>query len=214
MSINANNTGISTYHLAENPQLYEPSRNNAFQFVITGIDQLLRAGISGDVATDKDYIQGPQDVIRLSVAEGFAPNFEVGVIDVRRGNSVMHFANVPNFNSGSIRCNDYVGARVKDTLLAWQALVYDVADDVVNLAHVYKHDCKLIEYMPDYSKVLRTWTLKGCWVTGLSEGNFSHEDHDKRLIDVSFVYDRAYPDIPNDEEPPKKKSGGGGLSQR
>ena len=27
------NDKISTYHMAENPALYEPSRNNAFRFI-------------------------------------------------------------------------------------------------------------------------------------------------------------------------------------
>lgn len=197
---NANNTGISTYHLSENPQLYEPSRNNAFEFVVTGIDRLLAAGVSADIATDADYINDLQDVIRLSVAESSVPHFDLDVISIRRGNSTMKFAGTPAFSEGTLRCNDYVGARTKDVLLAWQALAYDVVDDVVKLAGNYKHDCRLVEYAPDYSRAVRSWLLKGCWVKSLSEGNFSHDSNDKRTVDVTIVFDRAIPIIENETE--------------
>lgn len=54
--INANGTGISTYHLADTPRLYEPSRNNTFEFLIHDIDSLIAPGIANAVATDDDWI--------------------------------------------------------------------------------------------------------------------------------------------------------------
>ena len=196
---NVNNTGIGTYHLASNPELYEPSRNNAFEFLVTGIDKLLSAGVLKEEATNDDYLSNIQDVIKLSVAESSVPHFDLDVIEVKRGNSTMKFAGTPSFSEGSLKCNDYVGARTKDILLAWQALAYDVANDVVALAGNYKKDCTLIEYAPDYSRVVRKWTLKGCWVKSLSEGSFTHDSQDKRAIDVTIVYDRAIPEIPAEE---------------
>lgn len=198
---NANNTGISSYHLAQNPQLYEPSRNNTFEFIVTGLSDLLPAGMSKFTATESDYFKETdiQDVIRLSVSEAFVPHFSITPVEIRRGNSVMKFAGAPSFDDGSIKCHDYVGARTKDVLLAWQACVYNVEDDVVNLASEYKRDCTLLEYAPDYSRVVRKWTLKGCWIKSLSENPFSHESHDAREIDVGLVYDRAIPEIPTTE---------------
>lgn len=193
-TVNANGTGVSTYHLADNPQLYEPSRNNTFEFVVTGIDALLQAGVAESVATEDDWIADLQDVIRLSVATSSVPHFTLDVVTVSRGNSKMHFAGAPQFSEGSLTCNDYVGARTKDVLLAWQALAYDVVDDVVHLAPNYKHDCYLIEYAPDFSYVVRKWLLKGCWINGLSESEFTYDDHDKRQISVNVVFDRAIPE--------------------
>lgn len=196
---NVNGTGIGTYHLSNNPALYEPSRNNAFEFLITNFDPLLVAGKDDDTATAADYLAGAQEVIKLSVSEASIPHFDLEVIEVKRGNSTMKFAGAPTFSEGSIKCNDYVGAKTKDYLLAWQALAYNVQADVVELAGKYKHDCTLVEYAPDYSKVIRKWTLKGCWVKSLSEGSFSHDSYDKRSIDVTIVYDRAIPEIPAEE---------------
>lgn len=197
---NTDNRGISTYHLSKNPALYEPSRNNAFEFVLNpALNTLLQAGVSATIATDQDYIEGVQDVIKLSVADASVPHFDLGVIEVKRGNSTMKFAGTPTFSEGSIKCNDYVGARTKDVLLAWQALAYDVVNDIVQLADNYKYDCTLVEYAPDYSRVVRKWTLVNCWVKNLSEGSFSHDSPDKRSVDVTIVYDRAIPEIPAEE---------------
>lgn len=195
---NVNGTGISTYHLSNNPQLYEPSRNNTFEFLCYNFDNLLVAGKTDDTAAGTDYLSGVQEVIKLSVAEASVPHYDLGVVEVKRGNSTMKFAGTPTFSEGSIKCNDYVGAQTKDFLLAWQALAYNVQADVVELADKYKKDCTLVEYAPDYSKVIRKWTLKGCWVKSLSEGSFSHENHDNRTVDVTIVYDRAIPEIPSE----------------
>ena len=182
-----------TYHLSDNPALYEPSRNNAFEFVVNSrINTLVQAGIT--LPDDTTMLTGIQDVIKLSVSEASVPHFDLGVIEIKRGNSTMKFAGTPTFNEYSIKCNDYVGAKTKAILLAWQALAYDVAKDVVNLAVNYKFDCQLVEYTTDYSRIIRTWTLKNCWVRSLSEGSFTHDSNDKRTIDVTIIYDRAIPE--------------------
>lgn len=185
----------STYHLTDHPEIYEPARDNAFRFTINrDLNRLLLAGLSNAVEhSDAEYLTGVQDIIALSVDEASIPNFKLDNISIRRGNSTMKFAGTPSFDAGSLKVNDYVGARTKDALLAWQALAYNVADDVVQLAPRYKYDCTLTEFTPDYSKVIRSWTMKGCWISEIREGNFSHSSNDKRSIDVTIEYDRAIP---------------------
>ena len=208
---NVNGTNVGTYHLSDRPDLYEPSRSNAFEFLLDldgdsqfinytyNEDQpegsLLAAGVSAATASADDYFTDASNVVRLSVAESSIPHFDLEVIRIRRGNSEMKFAGTPTFSEGQIKCNDYVGARTKDILLAWQRLAYDVVNDVVELASNYKRTCQLIEYTPDYSSIVRSWTLYGCWVKTLSEGNFSHDSNDKRSIDVTIVFDRAVPTV-------------------
>ena len=41
-----------TYHLANNNDLYEPSRSNNFEFLVTDVDNLLRAGVDRDLADE------------------------------------------------------------------------------------------------------------------------------------------------------------------
>lgn len=193
-----NGTGISTYHLAANPELYEPSRNNAFAFVLDTskmADRIVLPGIRDVEADNEDYLTRSDLAknIEIAVAESSVPHFDIDVVEVRRGNSAMKFAGQVSFGEGSLKLNDYVGARTKDYLMAWRNQVYDVAEDVVNTADKYKFNCQLLEYAPDFSHVVRAWELVGCWPKSISEGSFSHDSQDKRQIDVTIVYDRAYP---------------------
>ena len=56
----------------------------------------------------------------------------------------------------------------------------------------YKKDCYLMEYTPDM-QLIRTWTLKGCWIAGLQMG-------DKRTITATIPYDYAIMSLPEEEE--------------
>ena len=182
---------IGTYHLADNPQLFEPARSNNFEFIISDIDELLPAGV--DLPTDSDTLKNCQDVIRLSVVKSSVPHFTLSEIEVKRGNNTMYFAGTPTFDAGTLTVNDYIGAKTKDILLAWQSLAYDVLTEKVHLASNYKKNCTLVEYSPDYDEVIRQWELKGCWITKLSEGDFDFESNDKRTVDVTIRYDKAIP---------------------
>lgn len=186
---------VSAYHL--NSKLYEPSRNNCFEFIVNDdLNKLLFAGKNVETDTaESDYLTGIQDTLRLSLQTASVPQFKIGFIEVKRGNSQVKYADIPTFESGTLKFHDFVGARTKDALMAWQALAYNVVDDVVNLATKYKFDCTLIEYNPDMSEILRQWTLVGCWISDITEEDFDHESHDKRTITAEIQYDRAVPII-------------------
>ena len=191
-----NEAKISSYHLADDPALYEPSRNHAFQFVLNSkLNTLLAAGVFKEAATDDDYFNNVAEVIKISVSEASVPHFDLEVVSIKRGNSTVKYAGAPSWGEGSLKLDDFVGARTKDILMAWNALVYDSAADVVHLANNYKFDCTLIEWNGDFSKKIRSWTLKGCWLKSISEGNFTHADNGLRSIDATIVYDRAIPVI-------------------
>ena len=191
-----NEAKISSYHLADDPALYEPSRNHAFQFVLNSkLNTLLAAGVFKKAAADDDYFNDVVEVIKISVSEASVPHFDLEVVSIKRGNSTVKYAGAPSWGEGSLKLDDFVGARTKDILMAWNALVYDSAADVVHLANNYKFDCTLIEWNGAFSKKIRSWTLKGCWLKSISEGNFTHADNGLRSIDATIVYDRAIPVI-------------------
>jgi len=191
---------MGTYHLADNPELYEPSRTNNFEFIVTDVDSLLRAGVKENLATQSDYITNAQEVLRVSVVSSSVPHFTLGVIDVKRGNNTMHVAGVPTFDNHQLVLNDYMGARTKSALLAWQALAYDVRTEKVHRASNYKKTCYLYEYSPDYEEVIRKWRLVGCWISGLSEPEFNNETNDKRTVTATIIYDKAIPMLPEEVE--------------
>lgn len=190
---------MGSYHLSDNPALYEVARTNHFEFVVTGLGNLLRAGAN---TTDNNaYINGDTaaDVIRLSVEKTSVPTFKQGVLSIRRGNSVMKFAGQPDFEDGNLVVRDFIGADTKSALMAWQNLSYNVKTQKVGLMKDYKKDCYLLEYTPD-GQLIRQWVLKGCWISGLSMDDFNQEESGKRTITATIPYDYAIMSMPDDED--------------
>lgn len=193
-TINQAGDAIGTYYLANNPKQYEVQRNNNFMFYVN-----FEAGfISKDTQLNElnSYaanVANTSDVIRISVDSSFVPHFSTSPIELKRGNNTMKFAGVPTFKSGQIKFTDFIGAGTKDILMAWQRKVYDVNTEKVGLASDYKHDAFLVELTPDYQTV-RTWKLCGCWISELSEDDYSHDDNGRHTITCSIEYDKAFVD--------------------
>lgn len=181
-----NDTPQGAYHLADNPNLFEPQRSNNFDLVVVGLDNIVRAGM---LETDLNgLIPNAQETLRLSVNSAFIPHFTQDVIPVRRGNTVIKAAGIPTFGEGEIVVNDYIGAQSADILLAWQNLSYNVKTEKVGLLSDYKKEAYLTEYTPDW-QVVRRWRIHGCWISGLSESPMSSDNSDKREISATIQYD-------------------------
>ena len=118
-------------------------------------------------------------------------------IQIRRGNSTVYFAGTPRFNTSNLVINDFVGADGKSILQAWQALSYDVVNDVINPSTKYKKDMLILEYTPD-NVLLKVWELKGCWITSLTETGYSSESPAKKTVTATIRYDRAIPRKPDE----------------
>ena len=178
---------IGTYYLASNPQYYEPQRSNTFKFYIAeGLKGLLDGwGVSTDTSEEQ--------ALELAVKASSVPHFSIEKITITRGNNQMHFAGKPTFSDGSLKVHDYIGAHTKEILMAWQRQAYNVETEKVGLAKDYKRTAYLLEYTPTF-QLVRTWVLEGCWVSGISEGEYDHDSADARVMDVTFVYDKAYLD--------------------
>lgn len=187
-------TQIGTYHLASNPQLFEVQRQNNFEFVVTDIDGILRAGAIG--TENNATFRNAQEMLRLSVTQAFIPHFTQETVEIKRGNSTLKYAGVPSFPEGSLQFNDFIGADTKAILMAWQNLSYNVYTEKVGSLDVtnYKKDCYLVEYTPDYRKV-RQWILHGCWISALSESEYTADSGDKHQISCTIQYDHAEIDM-------------------
>lgn len=182
-----------TYHMADNPAMYEPQRVNNFEFVVTGLGaKILKSGFRTN--DQNAYLSDPEKVIRLSVKSAFIPHFSQQPIEVKRGNSTLKYAGVPSFDSGRLVINDYIGTDAKMALMAWQNQSYNVMTEKVGLAKDYKHDCYMLEYTPDY-QLVRTWKLYGCWISGIEESPFTYDQQNGvNEITATIQYDRALPD--------------------
>lgn len=185
-------SSIGTYYLAEAPQYYEPQRTNTFTFYASNLNGILSdwPGVSVD--------DTEEHTLELSVKASSVPHFGINKLTINRGNSQMHFAGKAEFDDGQITVHDYIGAHTKEILLAWQRRAYNVQTEKVGLASDYKRDCYLLEYTPDY-QLVRTWILRGCWVSKISEGNYDHDTAENKTLDVIIVYDKAYIDTSDAE---------------
>ena len=181
-------TGLAsgTYYLANNPTIYEIQRTNNFVFYTSGLSAIIDID-----AVNKTAGTGADGILELAVSKSSVPHFKQQAIQIKRGNNTMKFAGVPEFEAGSITVNDYIGSGVKDILMAWQSRSYDVKTEKVGLAKDYKITAYLLEYTPDY-QLVRTWRLEGCWISGITEGEYNHESNDKHTIDVTIEYDKAF----------------------
>ena len=185
---------IGTWHLADNPQIFEVQRNNNFEFVVTDIDGILRAGAIG---TEKNSrFNNAQEMLRLSVTDAFVPHFQQDQVVIKRGNTEIKYAGVPHFSAGTLKFNDYIGADVKEILMAWQNMSCNIETEKVGSLDVtpYKKNCYLIEYTPDYRKI-RTWRLYGCWISSIQEDPYTADNGDKHSISCTIEYDRAQVDL-------------------
>lgn len=181
---------IGTIHLSDNPALFEVVRKNTFEFVVTDLDGIMRAGMIGNESNA--YIPNAQEVLKLSVNKAFVPHFNQNIIEIKRGNSTIKYAGTPTWEDGTIQINDYIGADTLSVLMAWQNLSYNVEKETVGAVDTspYKKDCYLIEYSPDLRKV-RTFILEGCWISKIDSQEFSSDDGEKNQIGATITYDRA-----------------------
>ena len=188
-------TNYGVYHLADNPAQYQPVRTNNYRCICQGLEELVRVG--GDENNRNDYLENAQEVIDFSVVSFDAPSFTQDEIPIRRGNSTTYFAGTPRFNTSNLVINDFVGADGKSILQAWQALSYDVVNDIINPSTKYKKDMLILEYTPD-NVLLKVWELKGCWITSLTETGYSSESPAKKTVTATIRYDRAIPRKPDE----------------
>ena len=64
---------IGTYHLADNPEVYEVMRSNNFVFVIPNLDGIMRAGFTA--AQRGATISNADSIVRISVISASVPSF-------------------------------------------------------------------------------------------------------------------------------------------
>lgn len=193
---------LNTMHISENLAAYEAARNSFFVFYVdpTQLTNLCSPDFdpdSGEAKIEDGTLYDGQiasDALRLNVVKASVPNFTIETHEYRRGNDVVKFAGVPTFKEGSITVDDVVGQRTKDLLYAWQYLAYNPITRKGGRMKDYKKTCTLIEYTQDYEQI-RRWTLAGCFVTAVDEGDFDRESDGKRQMTVSISYDRAVMDL-------------------
>ncbi len=185
-------TDKGAMHFASKKELFEIQRGNNFEFVIPAdaFTNIVPFGQNAETHT----IQNAAENIRLAVSSASIPYFEQQVINVSRGNTSVKYAGPISYGSGQIRCYDMIGARTKDALMGWQARSGNPLYQTVGQQADYKMNCFLLEYTPDYSELVRTWKVEGCWISSLSDDGYSVDSGgNAKQITATIQFDRAYP---------------------
>ena len=185
-------TDKGAMHFAAKKELFEIQRGNNFEFVIPkgAFSSMTPFGEGAEVQT----IDNANEIIRLSVSSASIPYFSQNAIEVRRGNTVVKYAGPISYGAGSIKCYDFIGAKTKDILMGWQARSGNPLYQTVGQQSDYKMDCFLQEYTPDYSELVRTWKVEGCWISDMSDDGYSVDSGGSaKQISVTLQFDRAYP---------------------
>ena len=183
---------LSAKHISTNLANYEAARTGFFSLIVDDLDNIISAAYSGEIgdATANDKIARAQETLKLNVVKAPVPHFSITPLEYKRGNDTVKFAGVPEFQSGDITVDDVVGMDTKSILMAWQALAYNVYTRKGGRMKDYKKNCTLVEYTQDFEQI-RSWTLYGCWISKISEGEFDKESDGKRQISATIEYDRA-----------------------
>lgn len=174
-------TTIGAYNLATaehaDPRYYEPQRPTHFEFSCPALDDMIANG---------------NERIRLAVDASSIPYYSQSPLTIKRGNTEIHFAGSITFNTHTIKIIDYIGAATKEVLVAWQKQSGDPSTQMIGLAKDYKKLAYLIEYDPTFTAV-RTWTLTGCWISGLQENDFdmSSGSESSMSISATITFDSA-----------------------
>ena len=183
---------LSAQRISTNLANYEAARTGFFSLLVHDIDDIVKASYSGnhENAPPSEKISRAQEVLKLNVVKAPVPHFSLEVMKYKRGNDTVTFAGTPSYESGNIVVDDVVGMDTKSILMAWQGLAYNVYTRKGGRMKDYKRNCTLIEYTQDFKKV-RSWTLEGCWISNITEGEFDKENDGKRQITAKIEYDRA-----------------------
>lgn len=192
------NENIGAFGLASNYNLYEPQRINHFEFRVDA--DKLQQKLAGMISYNTYARENAGRTLTIATIQAPDFSYDINTIDVSRGNTTIHYAGKPTYSGGDFVFVDWIGAGVKDILLAWQSLAFNVNTEKVGLAEDYKMQAYVTEYTPDHQKV-REWKLYGVWVKSVKADAKNAEGDDKSKVTATVVYDyfKVSYDVDNDE---------------
>ena len=190
-------TSLGAFHLSNSGEhrKWQPGKGNFFELTVPDLEQLLKPGVGlENIDKSNDYIANGSEVLKLTVKSFKIPTFSVDDLKITKGNSTVHYAGTPTFQSGSITIDDMVGPESKAVLEAWLRLCYDVTTDKGGRAVDYKKTCVVTEYTSDHVQV-RAWKLYGTFPQNIEESEYDKESDEIRRVTATLIYDRAVPEL-------------------
>ena len=178
---------------------YEPQRTNNFEFSVTGLDTLTKAGYSKIDGHTNGYSQKIAEVLEssdlaqeliLSVNSAFTPRVSLSQLTIQYGNTQTKYAGIPSYDNGTIAYNDFYDKDTELILKAWQYAAFDEETGAVGDAENYKKTAYLTMFSPSGRKAGR-YKFIGWWVADVNGDDFSNDGNNIRRLSATIVYDKA-----------------------
>lgn len=113
--------------------------------------------------------------------------------DVSYFNQTIKTAGKTTFDTTTMVLRDAIEYDTEKNFLEWRKRVYDPETGKMGLAAEYKCNAKVFEYTPN-GEEYRSWTLIGCWPSGIDYGEMTYDDGGEKQLSVTICYDYAYRD--------------------
>lgn len=178
---------------------YEPQRTNNFEFQVTGLNTLTKAGYAPKPGEPNGYSKNISDILKdsdlaqeliLSVNSAFTPRVSLSQLTIQYGNTQTKYAGIPTYDNGTIAYNDFYDKDTELVLKAWQYAAFDEETGAVGDAANYKKTAYLTMFSPSGRKA-RRYKLIGCWVADVNGDDFSNDGNNIRRLSATIVYDKA-----------------------
>ena len=143
------------------------------------------------MTTYEIQIGGMSDDFTLLTQSCNLPDISTPVVELPFGNSKAKVAGQAEYADGSMSFMDAITIDIENQILAWQSQIYDPKTGKMGWVNDYKRDMTVTQYGPD-GTFERTWKFEGAWPSQVTYGEMSGESSDKKVIQVTISYDRAY----------------------
>lgn len=147
------------------PAKFEPKRKNRFVLMIEGIDAyLVKTAARPTVATEE--------------------------VEVPFMNSRRYLAGKTNFDPLALTLHDPIAPSGAQQVMEWMRTHFESVSGRSGYADFYKRDIQLKMTDP-VGTVVELWDIKGAFLTNVTFGDLSYEDHLLSEITLTIRYDNA-----------------------
>lgn len=139
----------------------------------------------------KIHVDGMPEEISFHIRSGKLPTVSFAAISTRHFNEVNNQAGARSFDTLGITVHDAIGFDVEKFFHDWLQEVQNTQTGEMGYAEDYKRTAYITEYSIN-GDVRSQWEYKGVWPSSVNFGSLSKENVDKKSVDVTLTYDKAW----------------------
>jgi len=156
-------------------------------------------GRLGDIRRVNNFILHIEDVtdnsaLNLVVQQAFIPQYQLEVLEFRRGTDVKKLAGVASWTGGNITILDTLSRDELEVLQDWAEKTYDPKTGKIGKAYDdgnirgYKRSGSIVEYASD-GTLSRSWPLEGMWISQIDYGSLDAAGNELKQISFTIQID-------------------------